>query len=99
MKAWRKLMSKKKIKNTRQQPKKNNKLNYKLEFEKLRKENIQLKNENTLLKAFNQPTATQKIEIIEEYYHWLADEEIDANQAITLFTYKKKLKKQARQYE
>lgn len=92
-------MSKKKIRNLKHQPQKQNKLNYKFEFEKLRKENIQLKNENTLLKAYNQPTATQKIEILEEYYHWLADEEIDANQVITLFTYKKKLKKQARQYE
>lgn len=92
-------MSKKKVRNLKHQPQKQNKLNYKLEFEKLHKENLQLKNENTLLKAFNQPTATQKIEILEEYYDWLADEEIDANQAITLFTYKKKLKKQARQYE
>ena len=66
-------MSKKKIKNIRQQPKKN-KSNYKFEFEKLHKENIQLKNENTLLKAFNQPTATQKIEILEEYYNWVEDE-------------------------
>lgn len=89
-------MSKKKIKNVKYQAIKHNKINYKIEFEKLKKQNIQLQTENSLLKAFNRPTATQKIEILEEYYDWVVEEGNDANAIYTIHEYKKKLKKQTR---
>jgi len=91
-------MSKKKIKNTRQQP--HEKLTrLQTELKRLYDENTKLKNVNMLLKAFTKPTASQKIQVLEEYYDWLEEKDYDANQADTYFAYKKKLKKQITQLD
>ena len=89
-------MSKIKTKNIKQQIKKSNKLNYKLEYEKLYKQFNNLQNENVLLRTFNQPTLKQKIDILEEYYDWVSEKDYDANHTQTFFEYKKQLKKQIR---
>ena len=90
-------MTKEKTKNLKRLPKK--KLNHTNEINKLRKQIIQLQTENNLLKTFNKPSASQKIEIIEEFLSWVADEGNDANTVHSFFEYKNKLKKEEKHFE
>ena len=74
-------------------------VDYKAKYKALEKQCQSLKLENSLLKTFNKPTKQQKIQTIESYYTWLAEEELDANAAHSLFLYKKKINKEVEDYE
>ena len=76
--------------------KKQIKIDYKAEYKKLEKQCNKLQIENNLLRTFNKPTAKQKLEILDEYYDWIACKEFDANAIITFNSYKRLLKNQMR---
>ena len=59
----------------------------KLELKKLKEKYNKLEAENLLLRSFNQPTNQQKIDIIDDYYAWLAQRELDANNYFAFYTY------------
>lgn len=66
---------------------------YKTKYKRLKKEYDKIKVENMLMRSLNKPTASQKIEILVDYYNWTVENEYDANSVQAYFLYIKKLKK------
>ncbi len=65
----------------------------KLKYNKLLEEKNKLKAQNTILKAFYEPTAKDKLQAIEDYIKWCAKKEFEPMALDTYLEYKEELLK------
>ena len=72
--------------------KKKKQVNYKQKYLSLKDKYNALVLKNSISKLIYEPTPTQKIEIIDNYYSFICEEELDANDIHTFYAYKQKLK-------
>lgn len=75
----------------KQKTNKNTKINYKAKYKNLEKKYQNLQIENELLRVLNKPTREQKIKILDDFYIWANEEELNLNDSYAYFAYKKKL--------
>lgn len=73
-----------------------NKTNLQQKYNKLLRENANLKTQNNLLQTFYKPTAKDKLQSIEDYFKWCTKNDYDCRLLETYLEYKDEIEKRSK---